>query len=70
MTETVALRLHDGDNIMVALTALAPGAEVAEGVAVAESIAAGHKVAIRAIGAGETVIKYGQIIGTARPPRR
>ena len=65
MTETVALRLHNGDNIMVALTALAPGAEVAQGVAVAEPIAAGHKVAIRAIGAGETVIKYGQIIGTA-----
>ncbi|SFD83138.1 UxaA family hydrolase [Roseivivax sediminis] len=65
MTGPVALHLHESDNIMVALVALAPGAEVAPGVAAAEAVPAGHKIAIRAIAAGEPVVKYGQTIGVA-----
>nr|WP_322630196.1 altronate dehydratase family protein [Paracoccus rhizosphaerae] len=61
----LALRLHDRDNIMVALKPLAPGMALTGDVTAAEAIPAGHKVAIRAIAAGEPVLKYGQIIGTA-----
>lgn len=63
-----AIRLHDRDNIMVALIALAPGAPLDAGCAATEAIPAGHKVAIRPIGPGEPVLKYGQVIGIATRP--
>lgn len=63
-----AIRLHDRDNIMVALIALAPGAPLDAGCAATEAIPAGHKVAIRPIAPGEPVLKYGQVIGIATRP--
>ncbi|WP_102226764.1 UxaA family hydrolase [Acidimangrovimonas sediminis] len=60
----LALRLHEADNVLVALAALSPGTEV-EGIRLTEAIPAGHKLAVRAIAAGTPVMKYGQIIGTA-----
>lgn len=59
--------LHDDDNIVIALTDLAAGAVVA-GVTVplVQSISRGHKIARRAIAAGEKVIRYGQTIGQAK----
>lgn len=68
-TSPVALRLHPDDNVVVLKRTVKPGAEVASG---AESltagaiIPAGHKLAVRAIAAGERIIKYGQTIGFAR----
>jgi altronate hydrolase len=48
------LQLHATDNVAIALVdGLAPG------------VAVGHKLAVRPIAAGETIIKYGQPIGTA-----
>lgn len=52
------------DSAGVALTALKKG-EPAEGVTLAEDIERGHKFALRAIKAGEPVIKYGEVIGNA-----
>lgn len=63
-----AIRLHDRDNIMVALIALTPGAPLDAGCAATEVIPAGHKVAIRPIAPGEPVLKYGQVIGIATRP--
>lgn len=60
-----ALRLHEADNVMVALRALPPGADLGGGLTTAEAIPAGHKLATRPIAAGEAVRKYGQIIGAA-----
>ncbi len=65
---TTIIRLQPGDNVAVARIALAPGAPLAEGLAACEPIPAGHKVAMRDIGAGEAVRKYGQIIGFASQP--
>jgi altronate hydrolase len=60
------LRLHAADPLVVALRDLKPGDAIAEGkVRVQEAIGKGHKAAIRPIAAGETVRKYGQIIGVA-----
>ena len=61
-------RLHPRDNIVVALAGLAAGAALEGHVTAREAIPAGHKVAIRDIAAGEAVLKYGQIIGTATQP--
>jgi altronate hydrolase len=69
MTDHPVLVLHPADNVAVALVDLAPGRTVAapDGtrVAVLERVAFGHKVALRAIGCGESVIKYGFPIGRA-----
>ncbi|WFE76394.1 UxaA family hydrolase [Roseinatronobacter sp. S2] len=50
---------------MVALKPLSTGAMVMAGVTAQEAVPSGHKIAIRAIAAGEPVLKYGQIIGVA-----
>ena len=52
------------DSVGVALAALKKG-EQAEGVTLSEDIDRGHKFALKAIKAGENVIKYGEIIGRA-----
>jgi altronate dehydratase len=63
-----ALVISDRDNVATALQPLDDGRvlEVAGvSVTVRDAIPSGHKVAIRAIAAGEPVIKYGSPIGTA-----
>ncbi|MFO7484441.1 UxaA family hydrolase [Oceanibaculum nanhaiense] len=65
-TESLSIRLHPADNVVVARLALMPGAALpAEGIAAAASIPAGHKVATASIRAGEPIRKYDQIIGFA-----
>ncbi|MBV9252078.1 MAG: UxaA family hydrolase, partial [Acetobacteraceae bacterium] len=65
MTPPATIRLHPDDGVVIARATLLPGAPVADGVAAAERIPAGHKIAVRAIAAGEPVRRYGQIIGFA-----
>jgi altronate hydrolase len=66
-----ALLLNMNDNVAVATKPLAederleiPGVSVT----VAEAIPVGHKVSIRGIAKGESVIKYGEVIGRATAP--
>jgi hypothetical protein len=63
-----ALVISDRDNVATALEPLEPGRRLEiNGVAItiAEPISSGHKVALRALAAGEAVIKYGSPIGLA-----
>jgi len=61
-----ALRLNAADNVVIAMRRLAAGERLdGEALAAAEAIASGHKIAVRPIRAGETVRKYGQVIGAA-----
>ena len=63
-----AIAISDQDNVATALEALEPGRvlEIAgQQVTVGAPIPRGHKIALRAIRAGEAVIKYGSPIGTA-----
>lgn len=65
---TAALVISTRDNVATALEPLDPGRTIAlngAAVVVAEAIPRGHKLALRAIRAGEAVIKYGSPIGTA-----
>ena len=63
------IRIHEEDNVIVALRDLAPGTEITleDGKTVTASgeIPAGHKMAIREIPEGGEVIKYGARIGYA-----
>jgi altronate hydrolase len=62
----LTIRLHADDNVVIAQCPLVPGTRLgAEGVAVLAAIPAGHKLATRAIAAGEPILRYGQIIGFA-----
>src|SRR6188768_2278413 len=63
MSQTT-LHIAEQDNVMVALRLIA-GGTVVDGVTVASDVPAGHKIATRAIPAGETVLKYGYPIGVA-----
>ena len=66
-----ALRIHDSDNVVVALADLSMGMriELADSASLEvesrEVIPFGHKMAIVAIPDGEWVIKYGARIGVA-----
>jgi len=61
-------RLHQTDNVAVALRNLPAGASVTIGDArltLRENVPFGHKLALTDIAAGQPVIKYGQPIGVA-----
>ena len=65
---TTAIVISAEDNVATALEAIERGASVRAGAATvtaAEAIPRGHKIALRAIPAGDRVIKYGSPIGTA-----
>ncbi len=65
-TGPTALRLNPSDNVAVALRRIAVEEVIGlEGVTAAELIGNGHKIAVRPIAAGESVLKYGQVIGVA-----
>jgi altronate hydrolase len=62
------LRLHPYDDVVIAVRDLAAGASVdvdGELIVVRAPIPAGHKLAVRARSAGETVRRYSQVIGFA-----
>lgn len=67
------LRIHPRDNVVVALTELPAGTDLELGdpedgslhITSQSTIPFGHKVAIRPIARGQTVIKYGASIGVA-----
>ena len=65
--QRAALVLTAGDDVAVALRDLAQGEELEpEGVRLGQAVPMGHKIALRAKGAGDALRKYGQIIGFAR----
>ena len=69
--DIAAIRVHPDDDVAVALQAIEIGeiVEVAEAkVAARDSIGTGHKIALRDLGAGEMVRKFGWPIGRTRMP--
>ncbi|MEM7231926.1 MAG: UxaA family hydrolase, partial [Planctomycetota bacterium] len=62
------ITLHPTDNIAIALHDLSAGAELTGGVLTRQPIARGLKVALRPIGEGEVILRYGERIGTAAQP--
>lgn len=64
---SAVIRLHPGDDVIIATRQLLPGTRIdAEQLVVAGLIPPGHKIATRDIAQGEPVKRYNQIIGVAR----
>ena len=66
MSKTQAFKLHPDDNVVVAGGVL-EAAQAVEGSDVLPTtrIPGGHKMALKSITAGESILKFGQIIGQA-----
>jgi altronate dehydratase small subunit len=67
-TDSRLLLLFDGDNVLVARMRIRAGEAIlveGAGVTLAADLPLGHKLARRAILAGEKIVKYGAPIGTA-----
>lgn len=66
-----SFQIETEDNVLVALSDLEPGnvrihgASRLDAIDLTEPVKQGHKIANRAIGAGEPVVKYGVPIGIA-----
>ena len=66
-SEQYFLRLSAKDNVLVVVKAITEGQELElEGVKITarKTIAFGHKVAARALSAGEKIVKFGMPIGS------
>ncbi|HEV2220815.1 MAG TPA: altronate dehydratase family protein [Casimicrobiaceae bacterium] len=63
---SLTIRLHPADDVVIARSQLVGGTTlIDEGVVVSGLVPPGHKVATRAVRAGEPVRRYNQIIGFA-----
>jgi altronate hydrolase len=61
-----AIRIHTNDNVVIARRQLLGGTVLAEeGITVVGLVPPGHKIATRAIAAGDAVRRYDQVIGHA-----
>jgi altronate hydrolase len=69
---TLALKLHDIDDVLIARGALAAGTILADfdNLVASADIPAAHKIACRDVAQGAPVRRYGQIIGFATQPIR
>lgn len=67
--ENSAIHLHPNDNVAIARVPLSPGQKLKVGpfdLTVRANVPAGHKVALFDINSGETLLRYGQMIGRAK----
>jgi galactarate dehydratase len=65
------IKVNPADNVVIPVEDIQAGAPVAGGLCAAEDIPQGHKIALKALGPGEAVIRYGVVLGklnVAVPP--
>ncbi|TCG09957.1 galactonate dehydratase [Paraburkholderia steynii] len=69
---TLAIKLHDIDDVLIARGALTAGTILADfdNLVASDDIPAAHKIACRDVAQGAPVRRYGQIIGFATQPIR
>ncbi|MFL7811228.1 MAG: UxaA family hydrolase, partial [Anaerolineae bacterium] len=68
LLDQVTVRLHPQDDVAIAKVDLESGQVLqfgAEALAIRANVPSGHKVALRALAAGDAVRRYGQVIGFA-----
>lgn len=68
MKKELGIKIHGKDNVAVAIAPIPGGSEISisgTDITLAENIPQGHKFALLPIKKGETILKYGNPIGTA-----
>lgn len=71
MAAPQALQVHPDDNVAVAVEPLAAGTSVSVGdatIALRDDVPKGHKIALREIASGASIVKYGAELGLATEP--
>ena len=73
--DQAAIRLHPRDDVAIARVTLAAGQVITTGdgalvlaLTLTQLVPSGHKLALRAVGVGDPVRRYGQVIGFASRP--
>jgi altronate dehydratase len=61
----LAITVHADDNVATLLDDLCDEKSTREGLQLKAAVPFGHKVALRPIAAGQSVVKYGKVIGVA-----
>ncbi|MBE0530481.1 MAG: galactarate dehydratase [Rhodospirillales bacterium] len=66
------IRVGDKDNVAIAVApgGLPAGTRLDDGTVLTENVPFGHKVALGDIEAGQPIVRYGEVIGTAAGPIR
>ena len=66
------IRVHPRDNVAIIVNpdGLAAGTRFPDGLTLAENVPQAHKVALKDLDRGESVIRYGQVIGSANRPTK
>lgn len=67
-TDARLMLLHERDNVLIARARIRGGETISvdgRPIAVSADLPLGHKLAVRAIAAGEKILKYGAPIGRA-----
>ena len=60
----LCIKIHENDNVAVAISDLLKGTEILPGVITAEDIPQAHKIALRDMKPGDEVYRYGVLLGT------
>jgi galactarate dehydratase len=61
---TRIIQIHKTDNIAIPVQDIPRGTDIGNGIAALDDIPQGHKIALRQMKKGDTVIRYGVTIGT------
>lgn len=69
---SLVIRVRDEDNVAIAVASggLPAGTRLPDGTVLTEAVPFGHKVALGDIEAGQPIVRYGEVIGTAAGPIR
>ncbi|MBQ6469278.1 MAG: UxaA family hydrolase [Lachnospiraceae bacterium] len=66
MMARIVVKIHEKDNVAVAIKDIPAGTDIGDGVVTREDIPQAHKIALCDIPAGGSVIRYGVTLGTMK----
>ena len=64
--ERLCIKIHEKDNVAIAIRDLPKGTEIMDGVVTVEDIPQAHKIALQDIPEGGEVLRYGVVLGTMK----
>ena len=68
MSAPLFIKVREEDNVAIAVNDLAQGTEIMPGVVTRQDIPQAHKIALKDFAAGDEIIRYGVVLGTAIDP--